>query len=106
MVDERRSAASRRGQGREAAEALAIAALGFIAGEPERLGRFLALSGLGPDSIRAAAREPRFLAGVLDHVAGDEELLLAFAGAHGVAPDAVMHARATLAGGRWERDVP
>ena len=40
-----------------AAEALAVAALAFIAGEPERLGRFLAMSGIGPDSIRAAARE-------------------------------------------------
>src|SRR5262249_36350748 len=47
---------------------LAVAALGFIAAEPERLGRFLALSGIGPDSIRAAAREPQFLAGVLDHI--------------------------------------
>ena len=48
-----------------AAEALAIAALTFIAGEPEPLGRFLALTGIGPESIRAAAHEPRFLLGVL-----------------------------------------
>ena len=34
---------------RETAEALAIAALTFIAEEPERLGRFLALSGIGPE---------------------------------------------------------
>ena len=46
----------------EAAEALAIAALTFIAEEPERLGRFLALTGIGPESLRAAAREPGFLA--------------------------------------------
>src|SRR4029450_7460703 len=46
-------------QDRHAAEALAVAALGFIAGEPERLGRFLAMTGIGPDSIRAAGREPR-----------------------------------------------
>jgi hypothetical protein len=31
-------------QDRHAAEALAVAALGFIAGEPERLGRFLAMT--------------------------------------------------------------
>ena len=62
-----------------AAEQLAIAALGFIAGEPERLERFLALTGIAPESIRAAAREPEFLLGVLDHVAGDDALLLAFA---------------------------
>ena len=56
----------RRGTSRKeqqaAAEQLAIAALGFIAGEPEQLGRFLAMSGIGPDSLRDAAREPRFLA--------------------------------------------
>jgi Protein of unknown function (DUF3572) len=45
-------------QDRHAAEALAVAALGFIASEPERLGRFLAMTGIGPDSLRAAAREP------------------------------------------------
>ncbi|HKA81105.1 MAG TPA: DUF3572 domain-containing protein [Xanthobacteraceae bacterium] len=89
-----------------AAEALAIAALGFIAAEPDRLGRFLAVTGIGPDSIRAAAREPRFLAGVLDHVAADEQLLLAFAAEHEIDPDALMRARELLAGRRWERDTP
>src|SRR5262245_58106192 len=52
---------------RAAAERLAIAALAFIAEEPERLGRFLALTGIGPESIRTAAHEPQFLLGVLDH---------------------------------------
>jgi len=100
----------RRGTSRKeqqaAAEQLAIAALGFIAGEPEQLGRFLAMSGIGPDSLRDAAREPRFLAGVLDHVTADEALLLAFAAAHEIDPDAVMRARDVLAGGPWERDTP
>jgi len=36
------------GMQREKAETLAIAALSFIAGEPESLARFLALSGIGP----------------------------------------------------------
>ena len=49
---------------REAAEALGIQALAYLAGDPERLGRFLALSGLGPETIRAAAHDPGFLAGV------------------------------------------
>jgi hypothetical protein len=89
-----------------AAEELAIAALGFIAAEPERLGRFLAITGIGPGSIRDAAREPRFLAGVLDHVATDESLLLAFAAEHEIDPDALMRARDVLAGHHWERDTP
>jgi len=90
---------------RAAAEQLAIAALGFIADEPEQLGRFLAMTGLGPGSLRNAAREPHFLAGVLDHVAADETLLVAFAAQHEVDPDAVMRARDEL-GGLWERDMP
>ena len=59
----------------EAAEALAIQALTFIAGDTERLGRFLATTGIGPAQIRAAAQEPGFLAGVLSYLAGDERLL-------------------------------
>jgi hypothetical protein len=91
---------------RAAAEGLAIAALAFIAGEPERLGRFLALTGIGPESIRAAAHEPRFLLGVLDHLAGEEPLLLAFAAENSIPPSAVMEARDTIAGRHWERDTP
>jgi hypothetical protein len=104
-MTERRKEESRK-ERRAAAEQLAIAALGFIAREPERLGRFLAMTGLGPASIRDAAREPHFLAGVLDHLSADESLLVAFAAERDVHPDAVMRARAALAGDRWERDTP
>jgi Protein of unknown function (DUF3572) len=93
-------------QRQAAAQELAIAALGFIAAEPERLGRFLAVTGIGPDSIREAAREPHFLAGVLDHVAGDERLLMAFATETAIDPSDVIPARDTLAGDRWERETP
>jgi len=82
----------------DAASALAIAALTFIAAEPERLGRFLALSGIGPESIRAAARDPGFLLGVLDHLLGDEPLLLAFANENEIDPQDVQRARSVLAG--------
>lgn len=93
-------------QRQAAAEELAIAALGFIAAEPERLGRFLAVTGIGPQSIREAAREPHFLAAVLDHVASDERLLLAFAAETEIDPSDVIPARDTLSGGPWERDTP
>jgi hypothetical protein len=86
----------------QAAEGLAVAALDFIAGEPDQLGRFLALTGIGPDSIRAAAREPNFLLGVLDHVAGDETLLLALAEHCGIDPEDVARARDILARTRPE----
>jgi hypothetical protein len=82
----------------EAAIDLAVAALGFLAAEPERLERFLALTGLGPQSLRAAAREPGFLIGVLEHVAGDETLLLAFADEGEIDPQDVGRALEALAG--------
>jgi hypothetical protein len=87
---------SRSKAGKEAATELAVAALSFLAAEPERLERFLALTGLGPESLRAAAREPSFLLGVLEHVAGDETLLLAFADEGGLNPEDVGRALAAL----------
>jgi Protein of unknown function (DUF3572) len=89
----------------EAAEELAIQALTFIARDSERLGRFLAITGIGPAQIRAAAQEPGFLIGVLDHLAGDERLLSAFAAETGVDPAQIGKALAAL-GGHWERDIP
>jgi Protein of unknown function (DUF3572) len=87
-----------------AAEALAIKALKFLAADTERLGVFLALSGIGPESIRAAAGEPHFLAGVLDHVASDERLLLAFAADQAIDPAEVERAHAAISG--RSRDAP
>ena len=89
---------------RDAAESLAVQALSFLAGEPERLARFLALTGIGPDRIRAAAASPGFLAGVLDHVASEDALVTAFAGEAGIKPEEVEKARRVLGRGEWERD--
>ncbi len=68
------------------AETVAIQALSFIAGEPEQLGRFLALTGLGPNSLRGAAREPTFLASVLEYLASDDALMRSFAQHAGIDP--------------------
>jgi hypothetical protein len=83
---------------RDAAESLAIQALRYLAGEPERLGRFLTLTGIGPDQIRAAAASPGFLAGVLDHVASEDAMVTAFAAEAGVEPGEIERARRALAG--------
>lgn len=88
------------------AEALAVQALTFLADEPARLGRFLAETGIGPQAIRTAAREPGFLAGVLGYILGDESLLVAFADEAGVKPSQVARAHTALAGPAWEREVP
>jgi Protein of unknown function (DUF3572) len=90
---------------RDEAEALAIQAT-FIAEDPERLSRFLGMTGIDVEQIRFAAREPGFLAGVLEHMLGDESLLIAFAASAGIDPAEVARARGALGGGTWERDVP
>ena len=80
------------------AQAIAVEALAFLATDDERLGRFLALTGLSPDTIRAAAASPGFLVAVLDHLAEDESMLVAFSANAGRDPAAVARARAVLAG--------
>jgi hypothetical protein len=91
---------------REKAEGLAIQALAFIAGDGERLGRFLAVTGIGPAEIRTAAREPGFLIGVLDYMASDEQLISAFAAEADLDPSDIERGRAVLGGSTWEREVP
>jgi hypothetical protein len=83
---------------REIAESLAIAALGFLAQDHERLGRFLSVTGMGPEMIRKAAADPSFLAGVLDHIVSDEPLLVAFAQQASIDPRTVERAQALLVG--------
>jgi hypothetical protein len=82
----------------EAAETLALRALAFLAEDPERLGRFLALSGMGPAELRARASDPVLLGGVLDHLLSDERLLIAFADAHGLKREETARARGHLPG--------
>jgi hypothetical protein len=91
---------------KDAAEALAIQALTFIAGDGERLGHFLAATGIGPAQIRTASGEPGFLTGVLDYLVGDEALLAAFAAETGFEPGDPAKALAVLGGAHWEREVP
>jgi len=91
---------------RDAAEALAIQALTFIAADGERLGRFLAVTGIGPAEIRAAAKEPRFLAGVLEFLVSDNRLAAEFATEAGFTPGDLAKAHAALGGEPWEREIP
>jgi hypothetical protein len=84
---------------REGAETLALQALAFLAGDVERGGRFLSLTGVDPGDLRTLAREPGFLLAVLDHLAANEALLLEFAQGEALAPERVMLARRWLGGG-------
>ena len=91
---------------REAAEELAIQALTFIAQDVERLGRFLAVTGIGPAEIRAASAEPGFLAGVLEYLAADDRLAGTFAAESGLDSADLARAHVALGGAPWEREVP
>jgi len=91
---------------REVAEIVAIQALSFVAGDPERLGVFLAETGIGPETLRSAAADPHFLAGVLDFVLRDDATVKAFAAASELDPTIIAAAREVLAEDRPERDEP
>ena len=73
----------------EDAEAIAVSGLIFVANDPILLPRFLAITGIEASAIRDAAREPGFLAGVLQFILAHEPTLLAFSEQEGVAPGAV-----------------
>jgi hypothetical protein len=91
---------------REVAEIVAIQALSFIAGDSERLGAFLAESGIGPETLRNAASDPRFLSHVLDFVMRDDATVKAFAEASQLHPTNIAAAHQALNDPAWERDVP
>ena len=91
---------------REVAEIVAIQALTFIAGEPGRLGLFLAETGIGPETLRTAAADPKFLASVLEFVMRDDATVKAFAEASSLHPTNVAAAHQVLCDPAWERDVP
>jgi hypothetical protein len=79
-------------------EAVAIDVLTFLAEDPERLGRFLAITGIDPASLRRVAAQPRFLASVLGYLLEDESLLLAFASNRQLRPDWIATAHRRLVG--------
>jgi hypothetical protein len=88
---------------REAAEHMAISALTFLAADPEHLSRFVALAGLDPGNLRAAAQEPGFFAALLDHVTSDTELGPLCAAALNTSLAELDQARQVLAGPTyWE----
>ena len=65
-------------------------------GDSDRAGRFLALTGLTPDDLRASLGEPATLAGVLEFLCSHEPDLVAAADALGIEPKALVAARERL----------
>jgi hypothetical protein len=91
---------------REVAEIVAIQALSFVAGDPERLGLFLSETGIGPETLRSAASDPQFLISVLDFVMRDDATVQAFASSSQHHPTTIAAAREALGDNEGERDVP
>ena len=88
---------------RREAETIAISGLSFIAGDDELLRRFLALSGIDTDAIRIAAREPGFLAGVLQFIAAHEPTIIRFSQESGIPAENVGRALRALPLGEADR---
>jgi len=80
-------------------ETLALQALTFIAGDDDRLERFLGLTGIEPGSLRSLAQDPAGLGAILDYLLGWEPLLLEFAEAEKLPPESIAAARRKLPGG-------
>jgi hypothetical protein len=85
--------------GRDGAETLALQVLAWLAGNDELLPVFLSASGAGRDDLARGARDPAFLASVLDFLLNDDAWVVAFCDDAGVPYTRPMQARAFLPGG-------
>ncbi len=90
----------------ETAEDIAVQAFSFVAADPERLERFLSLTGIGASDIRAAASEPGFMLGVMEYIASDDTLVGSFVAEASLSPTTFASAHAALGGTPWEREFP
>lgn len=80
------------------ARSIALQSLIFLSQDDERMGRFLALTGVDPADLRSLSQETGFQLALLDHFATDERLLLDFASAEGLEPQQILAARLSLGG--------
>jgi hypothetical protein len=78
------------------ARTLALAALGWVLEDDERADRYLELTGLDPDSLRAGLDDASVLASALDFLANYEPDLIRAAEALAVTPEEMIAARKEL----------
>ncbi|MBU6166518.1 MAG: DUF3572 family protein [Alphaproteobacteria bacterium] len=79
---------------------LALQALAHVAGDEAMGPRFLALTGMDADALRANAGRPETLTALLDYLMANEHDLVATAQAIGVQPEALAQAARRL-GSDW-----
>jgi hypothetical protein len=75
---------------------LALRALVWVLAEPDRSERFLALTGLTPDALRAGLGDPGLLTAVLDYLCANESDLVSAADSLAVPPAELASARERL----------
>ena len=80
-------------------ETLALMALAYVAGDSDLLDRFLALSGLDLEGLKARAQDPVLLGATLDFLLAHEPDLMAFAAHSELRPESIAAARRKLPGG-------
>jgi hypothetical protein len=83
----------------DAAETLALKALGWLVTNEELLPVFLGATGASEDDLREQAANPAFLGSVLDFLMMDDAWVVAFCDANALAYEQPMFARAALPGG-------
>ncbi len=76
--------------------ALALTALAATLGDEKRAQRFLDLTGIGTEELRARAGEPTLLVALIAFLEAYEPDLIAVAGEIGVKPEALIAARRSL----------
>lgn len=83
----------------DSAELVAIEALSWLVGNDDLLPVFLGATGAGEDDLRQRAKDPEFLASVLDFLLNDDAWVAAFCDAAQYPYDRPLRARAALPGG-------
>lgn len=84
----------------ESAETTALQVLTWLVSDDDMIGPFLAATGADPVPIAGLAREPHFLAAVVDFCLESDARVIDCAAALGLPPEAIGQARAGLPGGR------
>ena len=82
--------------GDDPAEAWALNALAWVLADDGRAGRFVALTGISPEDLRARAGDPAVLDATLGFLEGHEPDLFECAKALRIAPIALIAARQRL----------
>lgn len=83
----------------DAAETLALQALGWLVTNEELLPVFLGSTGASEGDLRQSTGDPVFLGSVLDFLLMDDAWIIGFCDAAGLPYDRVAQARAALPGG-------